>query len=264
MDNKYYATGTAVGETIAPVQNYEIKHTTDYDKFKFLGSNRGVVESHVKKLKKSMRENPLVVPIIVNEKGEIIDGQHRFTASKELGIPVYYFVVPNYGIKEVQRANTNSVNWSAKDRMDSFVAAGEEEYIKFNKMTLKHELRLEYLIMIFAKIQNMPVKSIKYEFNNGTFTTEGADEVKEFFEDLELFKEFKKYRTRSFILAFSELYFHENYDHDRMVKKFEMYSAYLKECRTKVEYLNILCNLIYSAGSKLNNILYNTQKKMFH
>jgi ParB-like chromosome segregation protein Spo0J len=39
-------------------------------------------------LKESIRENGLLVPIVVNQEGVISDGAHRYRACKELGIPI--------------------------------------------------------------------------------------------------------------------------------------------------------------------------------
>ena len=39
-------------------------------------------------LKESIRENGLHVAIIVNQKGIILDGVHRYRACKELGVPI--------------------------------------------------------------------------------------------------------------------------------------------------------------------------------
>jgi ParB-like nuclease family protein len=41
-------------------------------------------------LKESIRENGLHVAIIVNQKGIILDGVHRYRACKELGVPIKY------------------------------------------------------------------------------------------------------------------------------------------------------------------------------
>ena len=57
--------------------------TTDYDKFKFLEGNRKLRLNNLEKMRESMIEEQLVIPICVNENFEIIDGQHRYTICKE-------------------------------------------------------------------------------------------------------------------------------------------------------------------------------------
>lgn len=71
--------------------------TTKYGLFKNTKTNRGeengIVESKVKKLIKIILAGlfiPKLQHIMVNLKGEIIDGHHRFEALKRLGMPIYF------------------------------------------------------------------------------------------------------------------------------------------------------------------------------
>ena len=69
------------------------QQSTNYDEFRTLNANRNVSENHVKQIKAAIEtvgNLTEVVPIIVNENKEIIDGQHRFEACKELGLPIFY------------------------------------------------------------------------------------------------------------------------------------------------------------------------------
>jgi ParB/RepB/Spo0J family partition protein len=43
-----------------------------------------------KQLKESIRERGLLVPIVVNQEGVILDGAHRYRACRELGVPIKY------------------------------------------------------------------------------------------------------------------------------------------------------------------------------
>jgi hypothetical protein len=107
--------------------------TTDYGKFKFMEDNREVNSLHVKRLIQSFQEKHLVCPIIVNERHEVIDGQHRLRASIETELPVYYIVIPGYSIAEVQILNTNQKNWTKLDFLNMYVEQGMEPYIEFKK-----------------------------------------------------------------------------------------------------------------------------------
>ena len=74
----------------APMVNNsnQVQTTSNYSLFTSLEGNRNVNKLHVKRLKESMQKKYLFTVIIVNEKYQIIDGQHRFTACK--GIRVAY------------------------------------------------------------------------------------------------------------------------------------------------------------------------------
>ncbi len=57
--------------------------------------NEETFQEYVENIKKSMQKNFLISTIIVNENFEVIDGQHRLIASKDLGLPIYYFINNN-------------------------------------------------------------------------------------------------------------------------------------------------------------------------
>jgi hypothetical protein len=119
---------------IAPkTTSFQVLMTTNYDLFHLMPNNRNLNLLHIKRLSESFKEKHLVVPIIVNEKHEIIDGQHRYHACKELGLPIYYLVIPGYGICDVQILNTNQKNWTKIDYLHSYVAAAKRPYLEFKK-----------------------------------------------------------------------------------------------------------------------------------
>jgi len=106
-----------------------IKSTMDYDIFKRLTGNRQVREYKVKKLIEKIQEVGAVpLPIVVNEKMEVVDGQNRLEALRRLGLPVYYEVVPNIGIKECRVMNMDQTNWGLMDWVESYAADGIESY----------------------------------------------------------------------------------------------------------------------------------------
>ena len=85
--------------------------TKDYDKFSMLQENRLLKLGHVANIEESMKKKFLFNPIIVNEKLQIIDGQHRFTAVKNLNKPLFFVVADGYGINEVIVFNTHQKDW---------------------------------------------------------------------------------------------------------------------------------------------------------
>jgi hypothetical protein len=78
-----------------------------------------------------MEKELLVSPIIVNEKYEVIDGQHRLQISQELRLPVRYIVCEGYGLDQVHRLNQNSKNWQLIEFIKGYADMGNKEYIKF-------------------------------------------------------------------------------------------------------------------------------------
>lgn len=72
-----------------------MQETKEYDRFSFLTANRPVDYNHVNKIKKSLQEYGFLdsQPITVNNEMQIIDGQHRFVACKEMGLPIKFVQV---------------------------------------------------------------------------------------------------------------------------------------------------------------------------
>ena len=70
----------------------QIQKTKDYSIFKHVAFNRERNKRHIQAIKTIIsKENLLHLhPILVNEKMEVVDGQHRLEAAKDLGLEVFY------------------------------------------------------------------------------------------------------------------------------------------------------------------------------
>ena len=238
--------------------------TENYDMFKKIGGNRKINKSNYAKIVKSMKEEQLIIPIVVNEKYEIIDGQHRYTACKDLGKPIYFYMVRGYGLEQVKRANIASSNWKKENYLDMFVAEGNEVYKEFEEIKERYDLNISNLLKIFAIVQEKQNARVGYEFENGTFTLDGKMEVLRFLTALEDFNFFKFYKSNNFLIAFTRLYFKSEYDHDKMKTKLITHRNSLEKRSTSDEYLVLLCNRIYSFGVTKNPIYYSSESKKFH
>lgn len=238
--------------------------TENYDMFKKIGGNRKINKTNYAKIVKSMKEEQLIIPIVVNEKYEIIDGQHRFTACEDLGKPVYFYMVRGYGLEQVKRANIASSNWKKENYLDMFVAEGNEVYKEFEEIKERYDLNISNLLKIFAIVQEKQSARVGYEFENGTFTLDGKMEVLRFLTALEDFNFFKFYKSNNFLIAFTRLYFKSEYDHDKMKTKLITHRNSLEKRSTSDEYLVLLCNRIYSFGVTKNPIYYSSESKKFH
>ncbi len=71
----------------------KINKTYNYDKFGDLDGNRKLNQSNLNWIIESMRKKYNPIPIIVNKKMQVIDGQHRLEACRRLNLPVFYLVV---------------------------------------------------------------------------------------------------------------------------------------------------------------------------
>ena len=128
-----------------------IKTTKDYSLFKKLLGNRVIKKSHVQKLKKSISEKYIPTCIIVNEKYEIIDGQNRFEALKQLQLPVEYRIVNNLTLKDAIRLNISNSNWKFEDYVNSFAEEGNPYYNILVKASNEYNLAMTLISKCMMK-----------------------------------------------------------------------------------------------------------------
>ena len=109
--------------------------TTDYDQFTFLKSNRAIDENHVYKLVKLIKaEGHQKEPVIVNEKLEVISGQHRIKACAKLEMRVTYIIVPGLTIKDAREMNNSQKPWSFKDHLRCYGHSSHHNYQAYKQV----------------------------------------------------------------------------------------------------------------------------------
>tara|TARA_Y100001973_G_scaffold19151_1_gene28232 strand:- start:329 stop:1069 length:741 start_codon:yes stop_codon:yes gene_type:complete len=234
-----------------------VYRTNDYSLFTKLHGNRDVNKTHLNRLKLSIKERSLCVPIIVNEKHQIIDGQHRFTCWKELMLPVYYIVVHGYNLKEVQRLNTNTMNWKLIDYANSYCDLGNLHYRKYKKFKSKYNLGdYESIAMLQG---NTKGSGRNFErFRNGLFMVKYWEKACKEAEQINRISEFYDgYKRRSFVFAMLHLLNNDDFNFNQLLRKIKLKRAELFDCTNTEQYI-LLLNKIYNYGqSKKVNLIYN-------
>jgi hypothetical protein len=112
----------------------EIRETNDYNKFSFFESNRNIKISHVRKLYLLFKHKILDVPIKVDEKYRLLDGQHSFMARMMLGKPILYYISKEIKEEDIPMLNSNSKSWAWGDYLRSFVKRMNQNYIKYDNL----------------------------------------------------------------------------------------------------------------------------------
>jgi len=201
--------------------NYQVLVTTDYAIFTFMKGNRNVNPFNLKRITESMKVRCLFSPILVNDNMEIVDGQHRFLAQKELKLPVYYINVGDYSTEEVHILNSNSSNWRRIDYLQGYIDMGLRPYIMLKEfMDLYPALGLKNALLIATlKLKNQEKTKSKY-FESGnlkTFDIQYAKKVADMVYDYKTF--YDGFNRNSFVLALSNIFANKNYDHQKMLSK---------------------------------------------
>lgn len=233
----------------------QVMMTNDYNMFKTIEGNREVNKLHLRRLKDSIQEKYITVPIIINEKNQIIDGQHRFTSAKELNKPVYYIRVNGLGLKDVHRLNTNTKNWTADAYLDGYCRLGKQDYIIYrdfkNKYGFGHN---ETNALLSGKSRMGGTKN--QAFKDGNFKIVNLDNATTNAEKICMVgKYYEGYKRRAFVYAMLDLFENPKYNHAEFLNKLSFQSRSLVDCTDVQQYL-ILIEEIY-------NYKRNKQQKVY-
>lgn len=231
-----------------------VYRSTDYDKFKIIGENRNINDSNLNRIKESFNEQQLMSITIVNERMEVIDGQHRLEAAKELGLPVFYIVCQGYGLREVQLYNTTSKKWDRSDFLHSHTVAGKESYLVVDEFVKAYPfLGIKNALAILSGkcggvsrkqvgTKRVTIKDFEkgdFEIDNLKFAEKAASQIMDF-KDY-----FRGYNTVTFVRSLLPLFKLKTYDHKRMMAKVKSSTIRL-EPRANVEQYRFNLQKIYN------------------
>jgi len=233
----------------------QVYTTTDYSKFNTLIGNRKPNELHLRRLKNSFKQRYLFSPILVNEKMQIIDGQHRFLSAKELNLPINYLIVQGYGLEEIQILNTNSSNWKREDYLKAYCDLGVEPYLQMKQFMSDFPdfgVAISEMILTdkvdgsnaYKTIDKMDVRMMG--FQNGELKIPNLYKAYESAEKVLMFKPYYEgYNRATFVRTLITLFKNENYIHAEMISKLSNNPSVLTHCANGTQY-KILLEEIYN------------------
>lgn len=200
--------------------NMEIKRTKYYDMFKFKKENREINYNKVLSLKNKLIENGRqIVPIICNSEFEVIDGQHRLEALKELGWEVMYYVDDAVTTKDLISINNTQKNWGMLDYIHFYASSGDETYKGLEKLTRKYDdIPLK---AILAAIGAKYIKDRRVKEGDIIFSKEEFAEGEKCLEFLHSLKKDIKIRINNqaiFFFLVVKAYYLEGIDRERLYK----------------------------------------------
>jgi hypothetical protein len=229
------------------VEVNKVYKTSDLTIFKTLDGNRDVIQSHLKRLSKSMKDRKLFSPIIVNEKMEVIDGQHRLMASKNNNVAIEYIIVNGYGLKEVQILNANSKNWNSDDYMNGYCDLKNQEYIKYKDFKDTYGFGHSECQ---ALLSNQISSNLQPVFNSGQFKIKDYKKAVDMAERITMISEFYNgYKRRSFVFALMALFNNDVFEFTQFIQKLKIQPTALVDCTTASAYL-LLIEDIYNYKSR--------------
>lgn len=107
-----------------------ILQTKDYSQFHMDSLNRNLNEKHARGLLEKLKQNNQLTlePILVDKNMKIIDGQHRFWALSQLGLPINYMIDSEISISDAAELNSNQRNWGVIDYVHVYANKGNINY----------------------------------------------------------------------------------------------------------------------------------------
>lgn len=226
--------------------------TNNYDTFKPIDGNRDINILHLKRLIKSFKQEYLFSPIIVNEHYQIIDGQHRFNAAKELGLPIYYIMKIGYGLKEVQILNANSKNWSATDFLKGYCDLGYKPYLQYKEFMDKYQLSHNVCMALLSGTTHTGL--IVKKFYNGSFEVFNFELAEKDAEKIMKVKKFYSgYDRHSFVIALIGLFKNPEFIFDEFLHKLKLQPNALVNCSSVPQYKSLIESIYnYRRSNKVN------------
>lgn len=237
----------------------KVYYTNDLSLFKFMEGNRTPNPSHISKIIKSMEQIGLLMnPIIINSQLEIIDGQHRFLAAKEVGIGVYYIIAEDYNIKEVHALNVNQKQWTTKDFIEGYADMGKKDYI------LLKEYMNKYPFLIPTAAYEIAISEGGFQGNNGSKVKEGGfvfkrnwDEACYLADSLKVIKDyFEEAYKKSFVAALLNAYNKEYFNMESFIYKCKKYPTKLYNCPKQSEFNKMIEDVYNYRNHKKINLRY--------
>jgi hypothetical protein len=233
----------------------KIYTTVDYSLFKNIGGNRELKAAHVEKLKQSMQEKYLFTIIFVNDRYEIIDGQHRFEAIRALGLEVNYVVIPETGWEDVQRYNNNLKAWTSKDYAEGYADMGKKDYKQYIVFKEKWQFSHGLCVAMLSGATENDRRAIE-DFKSGRFTIFRLEQAEKSAKAISSLKEYyKHYNHSKFVFALLELFVHKSdvFDVTKFKNKLKAHPRMMQRCATKKQYIELIEEIYnYRNQTKVN------------
>jgi len=229
----------------------DVYSTKDYAWFKKTKGNRPSTASHYKKIKNSIAEKDLRIPIFINADGSIREGHNTFDVRKDLGLPIYYIINDNMKAEDVPRFNSSRDNWSFTNTVTFYAVRGRKPYTLIQEKMQQYNMPIQETVGLLKGVSSISSETAE-DFKWGKLTI--SDEELKTFDNIasnirglyDIRYTGEKLR-RGFIRTIFSAYKIANFNVDRAKIAIKNNGAKLDGCRTTEDYINTLSK-IYDSG----------------
>lgn len=234
----------------------QITSTTMYSKFNFLKNNRPVKRDLVNRLKASiLYKNMLhLKPILVDQNMCIIDGQHRFTAAQELGVPIYYQMETKKEPVKIEELVCLQISgqWKLEDYLHAWMESGNKAYIMLQNMMNDLKIGLPQALMYLDA--RIGYRTGSRDFREGKLMIEDLDRVYDKINKVKKSIEFIKEKymgndnlkwTQSKMChkSLSLLIDHPEFNYDDFMRKLPYHIQKIRPCNNYKEYMKMFLHI---------------------
>lgn len=241
--------------------------TLKHDLFVLKEGNREINLNHVEKLKSDMIENDIFTPILVELvrvagklRLEIDDGQHRWTARKDLNHPQPFILVENVTLEDIQILNTTQKNWTSRDFLDSFITKGFVEYKIFDKWITDNKISsIDTALVMLGKDNRQTsidaFKHGKFVMGNAKLGSLRAAMIRSFY-GIVVGTNHGWLWNKPLVTAVCTLSKDSRYNHDEFLRKIAKRKSEFVQCANQSQYLEFFANIINTNRSVKDKIVF--------
>ncbi len=221
-----------------------INVTQDYNLFKTHFFNRSLQKRNLDLVKESLSRSNLlsVSPIICTNDYEIIDGNHRFHAAKELGLPIHYVKLGNFDIQMLIDLNYSLSKWGNYQFLELYCKLEKPEYLKFKKFCQDYNLEInEGLPLTKSRKERRNLSTIfrkgEFEFTDESKRRLVVEKATEFMykaKELGFLRKIKK--IYSFYDAYEKMMNKDDFSQEKLLSKLSKWGVSLVESGSLMDY----------------------------
>lgn len=204
----------------------KIQFRKDYETFVLLTGNRVVNKLKIEKIKNDIQNGLNLLPycpVIVFEKDQklhIVDGQHRFFVSKDLGLPVYYVTSEELNLLQIATMNSKQDKWKEKDFLNCYMELGIQDYKILNDFLIEFNVGIAVVAELLMNGKYTGGKETLNQFREGKFKVNFEEDARELLELIQsLFGRYRFSADRDLFRAVQMIREKDLCDFDLLLKK---------------------------------------------
>lgn len=221
----------------------QVLQTKNYETFRFRDDNRMIRKQHVSKLTEKMLSKGWIKGsyVVINEKGEVIDGQHRILAAMKANVPVSYIVEKGSSFQEIRGLNQDKKNWALSDHIGGFVKDNNPNYVILEEFIKKFpDFRVTECLMFLTNSSNAVHRDV---FESGNFKVKNKEVAEKWANYIIGLKELfpKGYNKSIFVRAVLQLLSKKKeFSFEEFLHKVQLRPSMIFLCGTVEQYVGMI------------------------